>query len=117
MPSITSEVISEASSLRKRRLSIHSDSESPQIRVFITCEVTNSLIADAAPSGSQGRVQGANQAQQSVARMFGPLLGALLYTFGPSLPYFAGATFVTAALFALFLPTMNKVVFENEIYS
>ena len=43
----------------------------------------NSLIANAAPHGTQGRVQGADRAQQSIARMLGPLLGALLYTLGP----------------------------------
>ena len=64
----------------------------------------NSLIANAAPHGMQGRVQGANQAQQSVARMLGPLLGALLYTLGPSIPYFAGAILILIALATLFLP-------------
>jgi MFS transporter, DHA1 family, tetracycline resistance protein len=64
----------------------------------------NSLIANAAPHGMQGRVQGANQAQQSVARMLGPLLGALLYTLGPSIPYFAGSVLILIALATLFLP-------------
>jgi hypothetical protein len=61
-------------------------------------------IANVAPHGMQGRVQGANQAQQSVARMLGPLMGALLYTLGPSIPYFAGAVLILIALATLFLP-------------
>jgi MFS transporter, DHA1 family, tetracycline resistance protein len=64
----------------------------------------NGLIANAAPAGMQGRVQGANQAQQSVARMLGPLLGALLYMLGPSVPYFLGAGLILTALATLFLP-------------
>jgi MFS transporter, DHA1 family, tetracycline resistance protein len=62
----------------------------------------NSLISNAAPHARQGIVQGANQAQQSIARMLGPLLGALLYTLGPSIPYFAGAVLILIALTTLF---------------
>jgi DHA1 family tetracycline resistance protein-like MFS transporter len=64
----------------------------------------NSLIANAAPHGTQGRIQGANQAQQSIARMLGPLLGALLYTLGPSIPYFVSAVLILTGLGALLLP-------------
>lgn len=48
-------------------------------------------IANAAPSDAQGRVQGANQAQQSLARMLGPLVPALLSPLSLSAPYWAGA--------------------------
>lgn len=47
----------------------------------------NALIADAAPDSRQGEVQGANQAQQSIARMLGPLAGAWLYALHPGAPY------------------------------
>nr|WP_226929332.1 MFS transporter [Janthinobacterium sp. FT58W] len=51
----------------------------------------NALIADAAPEGRQGEVQGANQAQQSIARMFGPPAGAWLYALHPGAPYAVAA--------------------------
>ncbi len=54
----------------------------------------NALISHAAPAGQQGRVQGANQAQQSIARMVGPLLSAYLYLLFPGAPYLLGALIV-----------------------
>ncbi len=59
------------------------------------------IIADAAPTGAQGAVQGANQAQQSIARILGPLLAAFLYTLGPGVPYVTGAAVVVVALVIL----------------
>lgn len=46
-------------------------------------------IANAAPPDAQGRVQGANQAQQSLARMLGPLVPAILSPMSISAPYWA----------------------------
>jgi MFS transporter, DHA1 family, tetracycline resistance protein len=57
---------------------------------------SSALIAHAAPAGQQGRVQGANQAQQSIARMVGPLGSAYLYPLFPGAPYFVGAVIVLA---------------------
>jgi DHA1 family tetracycline resistance protein-like MFS transporter len=65
----------------------------------------NSLIANTAPSDSQGRVQGANQAQQAVARTLGPLLGAMLYMLGAAMPYAGGAFLIVIALTVLVLQT------------
>ncbi len=59
------------------------------------------IIANAAPRGAQGAVQGANQAQQSIARIVGPLLAAYLYTLGPSTPYVVGACVVLLGLMIL----------------
>ena len=60
-----------------------------------------SLISGVASAQEQGRVQGASQSVQSVARMLAPLLAALLYQFHPSLPWIScvlfsivGATFL-----------------------
>jgi len=61
----------------------------------------SALIADAAPAGRQGEVQGANQAQQSVARMFGPLASAWLYGLSAGAPYAAAALVVLLAAAAL----------------
>jgi DHA1 family tetracycline resistance protein-like MFS transporter len=61
------------------------------------------IIANAAPAAAQGRVQGANQGQQSIARILGPLLAAFLYTIDVSGPYFAGAAIILVALGFLFV--------------
>jgi MFS transporter, DHA1 family, tetracycline resistance protein len=47
----------------------------------------NAIIANAAPADAQGQVQGANQSQQALARMLGPLLAAVLSPLGVSAPY------------------------------
>ncbi|MGK5026086.1 MFS transporter [Janthinobacterium sp. RB2R34] len=57
----------------------------------------SALIADAAPAGRQGEVQGANQAQQSIARMAGPLASAWLYGLHGAAPYAVAATVVLMA--------------------
>ena len=57
----------------------------------------SALIAGAAPAGRQGEVQGANQAQQSLARMGGPLLAAWLYGWSAGAPYVAAALAVMTA--------------------
>ncbi len=58
-------------------------------------------IANAAPDEAQGRVQGANQAQQSLARMLGPLVPAALSPLGLGAPYWAGAAVAVVGLVAL----------------
>jgi DHA1 family tetracycline resistance protein-like MFS transporter len=63
----------------------------------------NGLIANAAPRGAQGRVQGANQGQQSIARVLGPLLAAFLYTAAPAAPYAGGTIVILLGLGVLFL--------------
>ena len=50
----------------------------------------NAIISNAAPGAAQGLVQGANQSQQALARMLGPLLAAVLSPFAASAPYWAG---------------------------
>jgi DHA1 family tetracycline resistance protein-like MFS transporter len=57
----------------------------------------NGIIANAAEPGTQGRVQGANQGQQAVARIVGPLSAAYLYTVSASALYFVGAGVVFVA--------------------
>jgi DHA1 family tetracycline resistance protein-like MFS transporter len=47
----------------------------------------NAIIANAAPADAQGQVQGANQSQQALARMLGPLLAAILSPLSASAPY------------------------------
>jgi DHA1 family tetracycline resistance protein-like MFS transporter len=61
----------------------------------------SALVANAAPDGQQGAVQGANQAQQSVARMGGPLAGAWLYGLSAGAPYAIAAAIVLLAAGAL----------------
>ncbi len=45
------------------------------------------ILSGVAGPQEQGRVQGASQSMQSVARMIAPLLAAFLYQFHPSLPW------------------------------
>ncbi|MDQ2821648.1 MAG: MFS transporter [Pseudomonadota bacterium] len=57
----------------------------------------SALIANAAPAGRQGVVMGANQAQQAIARMAGPLISAWLYGLFASAPYAVAALVVLLA--------------------
>lgn len=58
-------------------------------------------IANAAPPDAQGRVQGANQAQQSLARMLGPLVPAIMSPMSISAPYWAGGVVAIVGMAAL----------------
>ncbi|MGH8082359.1 MAG: MFS transporter, partial [Lysobacter sp.] len=62
------------------------------------------LIANAAPADGQGGAQGANQSQQALARMLGPLLAAGLFGGHASLPYVGGAVVLLVAM-AVLLPS------------
>jgi MFS transporter, DHA1 family, tetracycline resistance protein len=56
----------------------------------------NGMISNSVDRTMQGRIQGANQGTQSVARVLGPLIGAGLYTWGAGLPYVFGAVLAFA---------------------
>lgn len=57
----------------------------------------SALISNAAPTERQGEVQGANQAQQAIARTAGPLAAAWLYGVAPGAPYAVAAFIVLLA--------------------
>ena len=59
------------------------------------------LISRAVDHTMQGRVQGANQGMQSVARVIGPLLAAWLYQYWKGLPYAFEAFLCLMAFFIL----------------
>ncbi|MDT2024316.1 MFS transporter [Methylocella sp. CPCC 101449] len=62
----------------------------------------NGIVANAAPDEMQGRVQGAYQGQQAIARIFGPLLAAALaLNLGSGAPYWTGALIVAFGVFIL----------------
>ncbi|MCS0614009.1 MFS transporter [Massilia kyonggiensis] len=61
----------------------------------------SALIANAAPAERQGEVQGANQAQQAIARTAGPLVAAWLYGVAAGAPYAVAALVVLIAAVAL----------------
>jgi MFS transporter, DHA1 family, tetracycline resistance protein len=61
----------------------------------------SALIANAAPAERQGEVQGANQAQQAIARTAGPLVAAWLYGVAAGAPYAVAALVVLVAAVAL----------------
>lgn len=58
----------------------------------------NAVISNAAPGDQQGRIQGANQAQQSIARILGPLASGALYQFSAGGPYIAGAAVIAISM-------------------
>ena len=59
------------------------------------------IVANAAPPDAQGRVQGANQGQQALARIAGPLLAAAHCAVSPGAPFAAGAVVVLLGLAVL----------------
>jgi len=63
----------------------------------------SAIIANAAPDNAQGLVQGANQAQQSMARMLGPLLAAVLSPIALDAPYWVGALIILLGVVVLAL--------------
>src|SRR5665213_3393519 len=67
------------------------------------------LIANATEPHMQGRIQGANQSLQSVARTLAPLMAGLLYGFGAYLPYYVSASImvVTLLIFLFFMQTLK----------
>lgn len=72
----------------------------------------NALISGAAGPSMQGRVQGASQAMQSIARVIGPLLANWVYVFASALPWISEAVLVAAALTVLLaaLPRVRAAV-------
>jgi MFS transporter, DHA1 family, tetracycline resistance protein len=59
------------------------------------------LISNATKPSMQGRIQGANQGTQSIARVVAPLMAAGVYQFGAYLPYFMSAVLMTVTLIIL----------------
>ena len=60
------------------------------------------ILSGVAGPQEQGRVQGASQSMQSIARMIAPLLAALLYQFHPSLPWISCVLFSLTGAILLF---------------
>ena len=61
------------------------------------------LIANATNPEMHGRVQGANQSLQSVARFISPFVAGLLYEQYAFLPYFGGAILLIASFIILYI--------------
>ena len=62
----------------------------------------NALVSNSAGPESQGRIQGASQALQSITRIIGPLTAALLYGYGAGVPYIVSAMLTLAGIGLLF---------------
>jgi len=75
---------------------------------------SSALIANGAPDEMQGRIQGANQGQQSIGRMIGPLLAAGFAGFNAAAPYWVGAGLVAAALMAMILAKQGDDIRLNS---
>lgn len=75
----------------------------------------NALISKAAPPGQQGRVQGASQSQQAIARMIGPIASAALYAGFTGAPYLVGGALLIAdALLLLTVLSRTPAVAEAK---
>jgi len=61
------------------------------------------LISKSVGPKMQGRVQGASQGIQSIARIAGPILGTVVYGFGRGLPYFSEGILVIISLVILWM--------------
>lgn len=59
------------------------------------------LIANATEPHMHGRIQGANQATQSVSRFLAPLVAGTVYEWGAMLPYLFAALLIVSTLFVL----------------
>ncbi|WP_213735661.1 MFS transporter [Bradyrhizobium sp. dw_411] len=68
----------------------------------------NAIISNAAPADAQGLVQGANQSQQAMARMLGPLLAAVLSPFSAAAPYWAGGLIAMMGVVILLISGRSK---------
>lgn len=68
------------------------------------------LTADATEPHMQGRVQGASQATQSIARVIAPLMAGVLFEWGAELPYFFAAALMIATL-ALVIAYRSSLTF------
>ncbi len=71
------------------------------------------LIANATDAHMQGRIQGANQSIQSVARVFAPLMAGLCYELRIYIPYVMSAMLMAAA-FVLLLFYQSSLRFERH---
>lgn len=75
------------------------------------------IISKSVGPQMQGRVQGASQGMQSIARIAGPFLAALIYGFGRGLPYFSEGILVIVSLTILILsiPIINSHKVDEKI--
>ncbi len=73
-----------------------------------------SLISGVASPQEQGRVQGASQSMQSVARMIAPLLAAFLYQFHPSLPWISCILF---SIMGIILLSRYKKIIVSHLHT
>jgi len=66
------------------------------------------LISKSVGPQMQGRVQGANQGMQSIARVIGPFIAAFIYRYWSGFPYFSQGLFVVIAL-AIFISSIPTI--------
>jgi DHA1 family tetracycline resistance protein-like MFS transporter len=71
-----------------------------------------SLISFSVPREMQGRVQGASQGMQSIARVLGPILATYLFTIWLGLPYLASA--ILMGISFIVLVTSLSIIHEHK---
>jgi DHA1 family tetracycline resistance protein-like MFS transporter len=75
----------------------------------------NELLAESAPSGEQGRLQGASQAMQALARILAPLWAGVTYvSIGYLTPYLFCVLLIGIAI-GLMLPLTQERTQPSEI--
>jgi DHA1 family tetracycline resistance protein-like MFS transporter len=67
----------------------------------------NALVSNSAGPEAQGRIQGANQAMQSVTRIIGPLTASWMYGYGAGTPYLVSAVLTVAGIGLLLVLTTS----------
>jgi MFS transporter, DHA1 family, tetracycline resistance protein len=66
------------------------------------------LVSKSVGPDMQGRIQGANQAMQSVARIIGPLFATFIFQFWKGLPYFTCGVLVAITLVVFILASKSS---------
>ncbi|MFJ7662075.1 MFS transporter [Lysinibacillus sp. NPDC097162] len=70
----------------------------------------NGMLSKSVDSSEQGRIQGASQSIQALARIIGPIIGGQIYVLlGHTAPAFMGMVLITAAIVVLYKNKLEKL--------
>ncbi|MFJ5788545.1 MFS transporter [Lysinibacillus sp. NPDC093197] len=70
----------------------------------------NGMLSKSVDSSEQGRIQGASQSIQALARIIGPIIGGQIYVLlGHTAPAFMGMVLITAAIVVLYKSKLEKL--------
>lgn len=70
----------------------------------------NGMLSKSVDSSEQGRIQGASQSIQALARIIGPIIGGQIYVLlGHTAPAFMGMVLITGAIVVLYKSKLEKL--------